>query len=176
VPAFADLSNAYGAACPPGWKASTLKTHDEYRRHYSDDAFPGKFVDEITEADVTRWFRQTTDRAGPGGANRVFAILKAAFYKAERWGYRPDGCNPCCATKANRTRVMERHLSTDESARSGAVSADARRSDDPYRSACASAVSSSALTGCRSSEIMTARWSDVRGSRSSLRDSKTGPR
>lgn len=176
VPAFTDFLDEYWAACSPGWKASTRKTQGEYRRHYLDDAFPGKFVDEITEADVARWFARTTDRAGPGGANRVFAILKAAFYKAERWGYRPGGGNPCCATKINRTKPMERHLSGDELARLGAVLERARHGDDPYRAICASAVLLLALTGCRSSEIMNARWSDIRGNRLLLRDSKTGPR
>lgn len=176
IPAFDDFLEVYWRRCSPKWKASTCTTNGEYRRNYLDHAFPGQLVDQIEEADIVRWFTRTTDRAGPGGANRCFSILKAAFYRAERWGYRADGTNPCRAIKPNRSRVCERSLSGEELARLGRVLDSARQGVDPYRSICASAVLLLVLTGCRSSEIMNAEWQDIRCNRLRLRDSKTGPR
>lgn len=176
VPRFDDFLDEYWACCAQGWKPSTRKTHDEYRRGYLDDAFVGQYVDKIDEADVMRWFTRMTDRAGPGGANRCFALLKTAFYKAESWGYRPDGINPCRAIKPNRAIPRERHLSSEELARLGKVLAAARQGESSYEALCASAVLLLLLTGCRMSEIMNAEWRDVNGNRLKLRDSKTGPR
>jgi len=44
---------------------------------------------------VQKWFVGVTDCAGPGAANRTYDILLAAFNKAEQWGLRPEGSNPC---------------------------------------------------------------------------------
>lgn len=176
APAFKDFLSEYWRRWGPRWKPSTMETNTNYRELYLDTAFTGKFIDEISEADVARWFTATTDRAGPGGANRVFSVLKAAFYKAERWGYRPDGTNPCAGVKPNRTKPRERHLSSEELASLGRTIDHARKGADPYRADCASAILLLLLTGCRSGEIMSACWSDIRGNRLRLRDSKTGPR
>jgi hypothetical protein len=74
----------------------------------------GKTVDQITKPDVLGWFNQVTNRGGPGGANRVHSILNAMFAKAEAWGHRPEGSNPCRGIRLNRRRKMERFLSVQE--------------------------------------------------------------
>ncbi len=40
------------------WKPSTLASHEISRRKYLDSAFPGRFVDEITQAEVLKWFKR----------------------------------------------------------------------------------------------------------------------
>jgi len=172
TPTFEAFLDDYWRRTSPQWKPSTLRTHDIYRRGYLDGAFKGKTVDEITKPDVLAWFNQVTDRGGPGGANRVHAILNAMFAKAEAWGHRPEGSNPCRGIRLNRRRKMERFLSIQELARLGEA-LEGERADYPDQTA---AVLLILFTGCRVSEILGLRWSDIRGHRLHLRDSKTGPR
>ena len=72
----------------------------------------------------------------------------------------------------NRRPKKERFLSTEELGRLGATLA---RQADRDRVKVA-AVRLLALTGCRYSEVLGLHWSDVKGLRLQLRDSKTGPR
>jgi len=125
APSFRTFLDDYWRRASPQWKASTHRTHGVYRRGYLDGAFKGTASDEITQADVLAWFNQATDRGGPGGANRVFSILNAMFVKAEDWGCRPEGSNPCRGIRQNRRRKMERFLSVQELKRLGeALEAD----------------------------------------------------
>lgn len=168
-PAFLD---EYWQRMARQWKPRTIETHDGYRRLHLDDAFPGKFVDEIETADVARWLARLTDRSGPGAANRCLSILNAMMRKAEDWGYRPEGSNPCAGVRANRRRRCERFLSDQELARLGEVLQRASVTH-PIHTA---AVTLLLLTGCRKSEITFLRWSEVKGGRLLLADSKTGGR
>ena len=172
APTFAAFLDDYWRRASPQWKASTRRTNDVYRRGYLDGAFKGKAVDEITKADVLAWFNQATDRGGPGGANRVHSILAAMFAKAEAWGDRPEGSNPCQGIRLNRRRKMERFLSVQELKRLG----DALEEERAVYPVHTAAVLLILFTGCRASEILGLHWSDIRGRRLHLRDSKTGPR
>ena len=172
APTFDAYLDDYWRRASPQWKPSTRRTHDVYRRGYLDGAFKGKTIDEITKPDVLGWFNQVTDRGGPGGANRVHSILNAMFAKAEAWGHRPEASNPCRGIRLNRRRKMERFLSVQELARLGEALEEGR-ADYPDHTA---AVLLILFTGCRVSEILGLRWSDIRGHRLHLRDSKTGPR
>ena len=158
------------------WKPSTFGTQTGYRVLYLDDAFQGIFIDALNEADVTKWFADLNNRAGPGAANRTLEILKAMLNKAEAWGYRLENTNPCRGIRPNRRRQCERFLSTAELARLGAVLAEAREGEDRTSAASATAITLLILTGCRRGEILGLQWHDVRGNRLKLRDSKTGPR
>jgi len=172
APAFEAFLDDYWRRASPQWKPSTRRTHDVYRRGYLDGTFKGKTVAEITKPDVLAWFNQATDRGGPGGANRVYSILSAMFAKAEAWGHRPEGSNPCRGIRQNRRRKMERFLSIQELKQLGEA-LEEERAEYPEHTA---AVLLILFTGCRSSEILGLRWSDIRGHRLHLRDSKTGPR
>lgn len=90
--------------------------------------------------------------------------------KAEEWGYRAEGMNPCDCLRANRRRKCERFLSDAEFARLGEALTRAEVKC-PIHTA---AVTSLALTGCRASEIINLRWGEVRGARLLFSDSKTG--
>jgi len=172
APTFDAYLDDYWRRASPRWKPSTRRTHDVYRRGYLDGAFKGKTVDEITNSDVLAWFNLATDRGGPGGANRVYSILSAMFAKAEAWGHRSEGSNPCRGIRLNRRRKMERFLSIQELKRLGEA-VEEERAEYPEHTA---AVMLILFTGCRVSEILGLRWSDARGHRLHLRDSKTGPR
>ncbi|MFX8457321.1 hypothetical protein ABTL49_19375, partial [Acinetobacter baumannii] len=52
----------------------------------------------------------------------------------------------------------------------------ARAGEDRTAQAYASAILLLVLTGCRVGEILSLEWSDLKGLRLHLRDSKTGPR
>ena len=176
APRFDDFLDEYWQRWSPRWKPSTLKTHSRYREHYLDSAFPGLFIDDVADEHVVRWFADLNVRTGPGGANRTLSILNHLFNKAEEWGYRPANTNPCRAVRRNRDRRRDRFLSREELARLGNVLNAVRAQEDPLRRSAADAVTLLLLTGCRSSEIMGMKWSDVRGNRLTLEDSKTGPR
>lgn len=94
------------------------------------------------------------------------------FNKAEQWGVRPEGSNPCLYIRKNKGRKCERFLSDQEFRRIGEV-LDRHRKAFPLHCA---AISLLILTGCRKSEITCLKWSEVRGRRLLLTDSKTGPR
>ena len=176
APRFDDFLDEYWARWSPHWKPSTCQTHRAYRALYLDGAFPGVFIDALNEADVTKWFAGLNNRAGPGAANRVMAILNNMLNKAESWGYRLENTNPCRAVRLNRRRRCERFLSTAEMARVGAVLARERAGDDKVRPVVATAITLLLLTGCRVGEVLGLQWQDVCGNRLKLRDSKTGPR
>ena len=176
APRFDDFLNEYWQRCAVTWKASTLRTQNQYRANYLDKAFPGIFIDALTEAHVAKWFAEVNNRSGPGGANRVMSILKHMLNKAESWGYRLENTNPCRAIRMNRKRACERFLSIEELERFGRVLAAARAGNDKVRPIVATAITLLLLTGCRASEITGLQWQDVRGHRLKLRDSKTGPR
>ena len=72
----------------------------------------------------------------------------------------------------NKRRKCERFLSDQEFERLG-QSIDARRKSYPLHCA---VISMLMLTGCRKSEIINLTWSEVKGRRLLLTDSKTGPR
>lgn len=176
APRFDDFLEEYWSRWSPQWKASTLETHNGYRRQYLDGAFKGVFIDELNEEHVTKWFADLNNRTGPGAANRTLEILKNMLNKAEVWGYRLENTNPCRSVRPNKRRQCERFLSAEELARFGQVLAEFRASDNiTIRSGCA-VITLLLLTGCRYREILTLQWQDVRGNRLLLRDSKTGPR
>jgi integrase len=172
APTFGDFLEEYWTRVSPTWKPTTQESQASYRRAYLDSAFPGKFIDEIEQEHVARWFAETTERAGPGGANRAFEILRALMNKAEDWGYRAQSANPCAGVRTNRRRKIERQLSEEELARLGQA---LRSVGEPFPLQCA-ALTLLLLTGCRRSEILDLRWSEVKGHRLRLEDSKTGPR
>lgn len=176
APSFSDFLLEYWQRWSPRWKPSNHDVQCNYRDLYLADAFPGVFIDELNEAHVTKWFTGVTDRGGPGAANRTLSILSHMLNKAESWGYRLENTNPCRSVRQNRRRKGERFLSIAELERLGAVLAEERAGVDKVRPIAAVAVTLLLLTGCRRGEVLGLQWSDVRGNRLKLQDSKTGPR
>lgn len=176
APMFHDFLDEYWQRTTPRWKRSSREMHDCYRRLYLEGSFPSVSIDEISEEHVTRWFATLNNNTGPGAANRVLSILNAMLNKAEEWGYRSDGANPCRFVRRNKTRKCERFLSAGELRQLGDLLAEDQAVEGSLRSTVAAAVTLLLLTGCRASEVAGLQWQDVRGNRIRLRDSKTGSR
>ena len=172
VPTFDDFLTLYWKQSAVRWKPRTLETHNGYRRKHLANAFSGMFIDEIEQAHVLTWFNKVSVTSGPGAGNRCFEILRSMFNHAERWGMRPEGSNPCAYIRPNKRRKCERFLSNQEIARLGEVLSQKTRTQ-PLHSAIIYLL---LLTGCRLSEIVNLTWSEVKGGRLLLHDSKTGPR
>ncbi len=175
APMFQDFLDEYWQRTTPRWKKSSREMHASYRRLYLEGSFPGISIDEIGEEHVTCWFAALNNSTGPGAANRVLAILNAMLNKGEEWGYRSDGTNPCRCVRRNKSRKIERFLSSAELRRLGEVLEEDQSVEGSLRSTVAAAVTLLLLTGCRASEVAGLQWQDVRGHRVKLRDSKTGP-
>ena len=126
-------------------------------------------VADITRADVLRWF--AARRGTPVAADRSLPILSVILKEAERLGYRPEGSNPCRGIRRYRRKGRERYLSDAEIGRLAAT-LSAHEREWPLQVAAVRLL----LTGCRKSEILTLRWSEVDGDTIALADAKAGPR
>lgn len=156
----------------PSLKPSTQR---EYRRLLEDVIVPAlgsKRLDEITRQDVARF--QHAQRDHPAQANRALAVLSRVFSVAAKWGYAPEGHNPCRGLERFKEEKRQRYLSLSEIARLGEV---LRRYEAFYPEPVL-AVRLLLLTGCRLNEILSLRWEDVDSERRVLvlKDAKTGPR
>lgn len=102
----------------------TLKptTQREYRRLLTDVILPslgGKRLDQITRQDVARF--QHTLREHPAQANKTLAVFSRVFSVAAKWGYAPEGHNPCQGTERYKERGRQRDSSPAELSRLGEV-------------------------------------------------------
>ena len=94
------------------------------------------------------------------------------MFRAEEWGLRECGSNPCLGIARNPRKQVARFLDTDELAQLGrALDANGARWPEAV-----AAIRLLALTGCRRSEVLNLRWRDIGEEAIDLRDSKTGPR
>ena len=152
------------------WKPRTLKVNRGYLRNQILPWFRGRNVADITRADVQRWFASL--HATPGAANRSAPILSVIMGKAEVYGYRPEGSNPCIGIRRYRHKGRERFLSGAELRRL-ALTLERHEARRPLHVAFLRLL---LLTGCRKSEIATLEWSSYREAHLFLPDSKTGPR
>ena len=147
-------------------------TAAEYKRLLDKIILPAlgkRKVADVTRADVTKLHH--ANRAAPYQANRVLAVLSKMFNLAERWGWRPDGSNPCRHVEKFAERKRERMLSPAELARLG--DALAAHGGSPYAVA---AVKLLVFTGARLGEVLGLRWEwiDFERGEARLPDSKTG--
>ena len=115
--------------------------------------------------------------AYPVAANRTVKVLSHMYRLGEGWGLAPEGRNPCRSVDKFPERSRERFLTDAEFARLGQVL------DEAVAGGRASPVAAAAirllmLTGCRRSEVLTLRWTEVDLEAGELRlgDAKTGPR
>ena len=150
------------------WKESTLSVNRQYLRNQILPWFRGRQIAEITVQDVRDWFASL--HATPVAADRSMPVLSVIMKVAEADGLRPEGSNPCRGIRRYRRRNRDRFLSDAEFGRLGEALREARPSP------AVSIIRLLALTGCRSSEIRTLRWTDYRDGHVHLRDGKTGPR
>ena len=171
TPTLRKFADEYLRRCDPHWKPSGRKTIRIYLNARILPAFGKMPLDRIGPEDVAAWF-DAASRDRPGAANRAFEILRSMMFRAEEWGLRERGCNPCLGIAKNPRNNVARFLDTDELARLGRA-LDTREAELPEAVA---AIRLLALTGCRRSEVLNLRWRDIGEDAINLRDSKTGPR
>ena len=169
-PTVREFAEEYLRRCDPYWKPSGRKTVRIYLKARILPAFGKMPVDRIGPEDVAVWF-DAASKGRPGAANRGFEILRSMMFRAEEWGLRERGANPCVGIRKNPKRNIARFLDTDELARLGRA-LDDREAQWPQAVA---AIRLLALTGCRRSEVLNLRWRDIGEHAIKLPDSKTGP-
>ncbi|MDE0435601.1 MAG: tyrosine-type recombinase/integrase [Bryobacterales bacterium] len=133
-------------------------------------AFGSKPLDRIAPARVREWFDDYS-RTAPTNANRALKLLGQIMNFAIARGY--VDANPTRGIPRNRRPPLTRFLSREEIARlhralDGQTDEGNRQQADIIRLLL--------LTGCRKSEIVRLRWSEVQGDMLVLAESKTGPR
>ncbi len=171
TPTFREFADEYLRRCEPHWKPSGRRTVRIYLKARILPAFGKMPLDRIGPEGVAAWF-DAASKDKPGAANRAFEILRAMMFRAEEWGLRTRGKNPCLGIAKNPRKKLARFLDADELARLGRA-LDACEAQWPEAVA---AIRLLALTGCRRSEVLDLRWRDIGKDAISLRDSKTGPR
>ena len=172
APTFrAFVEGAWKTACYRCCKASTRKRMDSALRRQLVPTFGDQPLDRIDSTAVHRWFDRYSATA-PGGANRTLDVLRQILGYAVMCGY--AATNPTHGVAHNPRVKRTRFLSRTEVDRLYAA-LDAHEGRGSGRQQ-AEIIRLLLLTGCRKSEIVRLRWSEVDGDVLRLRDSKTGPR
>ena len=171
TPTVKEFAREYLPRCDPYWKPSGRKIVRIYPKARMLPAFGKMPVDRVGPENMAAWF-DAASKDRPGAANRAFEILRSMMFRAEEWGFRERGTNPCVGITKNPRRNIARFLDRDELARLGKA-LDARQARWPEAVA---AIRLLALTGCRRGEVLDLRWRDIRKNAIVLPDSKTGPR
>jgi len=112
-------------------------------------------------------------RKVPGAANMALTLLRQIMGAAVAAGHVQH--NPAQDVRPNPGRKMTRFLSAEEIAGLHRT-LDRLVEERPSRRAQADIIRLLLLTGCRKSEILTLRWSEVDGGTLRLAEAKTGPR
>lgn len=126
------------------------------RQHLSP-AFGDRELASIERRDVELWLRSLAVRGlAPATCNRILAVLKSICTLAGLQGLLPAGQSPCAGVLPFKIRTMRERFLTHEEARKlmRALEHSPRRE--------ASALRLLLLTGARKSEILRARWENVR--------------
>lgn len=167
APLMAELQDRYMRLhANPYKKPSSARQDARNWRRFILPALGQKKVDAVTKQDVLALHGSLS--ATPVTANHVRALLSKAMNLAIDWGMRTQP-NPCIGVKRFRVRQRERVLTPAEMARLHQHLPPGPVGD---------LVRLLALTGCRLSEILTARraWVDTQRRLLLLPDSKVGQR
>lgn len=126
----------------------------------------------ITKSDISRLHSKLN--AKPYQANRVLSALSGLFGRAEEWGHREEGSNPCRNIQRYQEPPRERFLTQAERKRL-AVVLDLHEKRNPVA---VSFFRLAMLTGCRKNELLQLAWAEVDLDNKCivLLDSKTGKR
>lgn len=128
-------------------------------------------IASIGPVTIHKWFERYS-RVAPGGANRTLDVLRQIFNHAIACGYLTN--NPTRGIKRNPRTRLTRFLSVEEILRlHSALDKHAGRASGRQQ---VDIIRLLLLTGCRKSELINLRWSEVDIDRLHLHDSKTGPR
>ena len=171
APLFRDfIEGAWKEAHFEGYKPSTRKGVRSVLDRQLLPAFGAKPLDRITPEQIGRWFDRFS-RTAPGNANHALDLLTQIINFAIARGHLET--NPARSVERNPRRVLTRFLSREEVSRLHRVLDSQTRHS---RREQADIIRLLLLTGCRRSEILRLRWSEVDRDRLVLADGKTGPR
>ncbi len=154
--------------CSQGWGERV----DRMIRTRLLPAFGALRLDRIGRPHVERWF-DAMSRKTPGAANIALVVLRQIVSAAKVAGH--VGTDPVAGVRPNPGRKMTRFLSAEEITRLHRT-LDRLVEERPSRLPQADVVRLLLLTGCRKSEILTLRWSEVDSDMLRLAEAKTGPR
>ena len=151
-------------------------TRIEYERIVASHILPEMGylrLDRITRSDVMGLHIKFAH--APYHANRVLAIMSAMMTFAERLGYREPLSNPCRGVERFKEKKRKRPLTNDELTQVWLQLEELQGQETPW---VIGAFRLLILTGCRKSEILTLKWTDVDLDHGvlHLRDAKTGDR
>ena len=171
VPLFRDfVEGEWKKAHFDRYKPSSKKSTRSFLTFRLLPAFGSKRLDRIAPAQVRKWF-DGYSRTAPGGANKGLELLRQILNFAIARGHLEK--NPTQDIRLNRRPKLARFLSREEIARlHRALDAQTGKGNRQQ----AEIFRLLLLTGCRKSEIVRLRWSEVRADGLVLADSKTGPR
>ena len=173
VPLFGDfVADVWRSECFNHLKPSTRRSVGYTLASQLLPAFGDVPLDRIRRKDVIDWFDRYSMSA-PGGANRVLGVLRQILNHAAVHGHLKT--NPASGIRRNPQRRFNRSLSRDEARRLHAE-LDRLVAERPARAAQADVIRLLYYTGCRSSEIRTLKWCEVKADTLDLGMSKTGPR
>ena len=171
APLFRDfVEGEWKELCHDRYKPSTRRTAFYLLRGRLLPEFGSKGLDRITHAQIRRWFDAVSHTA-PGGANHALDLLRQIMNCAAACGH--VGKNPAQGIRSNRRPSLTRFLSREEIGRLHRVLDSQARKGSREQ---ADIIRLLLLTGCRKSEIVQLRWSEVHDDALILADSKTGAR
>ena len=171
APLFRDfVEGAWKEAHFEGYKLSTRKGVRSVLDRQLLPAFGSKRLDRIAPAHISRWFDRFS-RTAPGNANHALDLLTQIVNFAIERDHLDT--NPARSVQRNRRQALTRFLSREEIARLHRVLDGQTRNS---RCEQADIIRLLLLTGCRRSEILRLRWSEVDRDRLARADGKTGPR
>lgn len=172
TPTFRDfVDGPWRTECYCRCKPSTRKRIDSALQTQLLPTLGRRPLNEICRADVHRWFDNYSQTA-PGGANRTLDVLRQILNHAINCGHTTG--NPARGIPRNPRPKLTRFLSRPEIEPLHTVlNTHSGRGSGQQQ---AEIIRLLLLTGCRKSEIVRLRWSEVSGDTLHLADSKTGPR
>jgi len=162
APTVADLGQRYLDFHAVKLKPASREAAARALRLYINPAIGKKKVADVQRSDIER-LHHKIGQSKPVGATRILAMLSKAFNLAERWGFRPQGTNPCRFVDKYRETPRDRPVKSDELPR---LLEAIENESDPYVRA---ALRLFLLTGLRKRELLHARWENVDLGRGTLR-------
>lgn len=165
------VEGTWKEACYDRCKQSTRQRIDSALRTQLLPEFGERRLDQICQETVHGWFERYSQTA-PAGANRTLDVLRQQFNHAVECGLIKT--NPARDVRRNPRPKPTRFLSRVEIDRlHDALDAHCGRGSGKQQ---AEIIRLLLLTGCRKSEIVRLRWSEVCDESLHLADGKTGPR
>ena len=173
VPLFRGFAmGEWKAAVGSRWPASRRRSVERMLEMRLLPAFGALRLDRIARVDVERWF-DAYSRTAPGGANNGLQLLRQIMRAALATGL--IAADPTREIRRNPRPKLTRFLSGEEIDRLHRT-LDRLVGDRPSRGRQADIVRLLLLTGCRKSEIVKLKRSEVDGGVLRLAETKTGPR